>query len=151
MIDFEIIIPEESNVTPIKSTKTWYNVNDIKASEIKPFKKGYNPLNPYRLEDKVILHVRHHDRYELIEGITDTMVGSVSEILGNNMVNISYWDTRPSCVKNVPVYSIYLAPKQNTFKTKVRVFFYLMLRRVINPNKLPERIKNEIRQYWDNV
>jgi hypothetical protein len=151
MIDFEITIPEETNVTPIKSTKTWYNVNDIKASEIKPFKKGYNPLNPFRLEDKVILRLSHHNRYDLIENITEDMVGHVSEILGNNMVNISYWDTRPSCIKNVPLHSIYLAPKQNTFKTKIRVFFYSILRKIINPNNLPKHIKDEIRPHWNNL
>jgi hypothetical protein len=148
MIDFDIVIPEESNVTPIKSTKTWYNVNDIKASEIKPFKKGYHPLNPFKLEDKVILHVRHHDRYELIEGITDTMIGSVSEILGNNMVNISYWDTRPSVIKNVPVYSVKLADTR--LSVKIRVFFKLLLRKVMNPNKLPKHIEDEIKVYWNN-
>jgi hypothetical protein len=149
MIDFEITIPEETNVTPIKSTKTWYNVNDIKASEIKPFKKGYHPLNPFRLEDKVILHTCHHDRYGLIEGITSTMIGSVSEILGNNMVNISYWDTRPSTIKNVPVHSIKLADTR--LSVKIRVFFKLLLRKIFNPNKLPKHIEEELKPYWKNL
>lgn len=150
MIDFEITIPEEnSNVTPIKSTKTWYNVNDLKSSEIQPYKKGYNPLNPFRIEDKVILYVRHHDRFDLIEGITETMVGSISEVLGNNMVNISYWDTRPSVIKNVPVHSVVLATgKVNSFKTKIRYYFIKLLRKVKNPNKLPKQIQADIAQYW---
>lgn len=147
MIDFEITIPED--VPPAKSIKNWYNVNDVKSSEIQPYKKGYNPLNPFRTEDKVILYTRHHDRFELIEGITDNMVGSISEVLGNNMVNISYWDTRPSVIKNVPVYSINLATgKINSFKTKFRVFFIKLLRKVINPNKLPKHIQADIAQYW---
>lgn len=158
MIDFELIIPdEEVEAKPKKAVKTWYNVNDIPQSEIKPFKKGYHPLNPYRLEDKVILHINHHDRFELIDsdfiGIKDkvfneTLVASVSEILGNNMVNISYWDTKPSVIKNVPVYSIRLAPEQNSLKTKIRVFFINLLRKIKNPNKLPPKIEAEVKIYW---
>lgn len=146
MIEFDIIIPDE---TQTKSTKTWYNVNDLKSSEIQPYKKGYNPLNPFKVEDKVILYLNHHDRFDLIEGITETMVGSISETLGNNMVNISYWDTRPSVIKNVPVYSVKLAPgKVNSFKVKLRHFFIKLLRKVKNPNKLPKQIQADIAQYW---
>jgi hypothetical protein len=146
MIDFEITIPEEVDNTP---AKTWYNVNDLKKSEIQPYKKGYNPLNPFKIEDKVILRLQDHDRYSLIEGITPHMVGSISEVLGNNMVNIAYWDTQPSVIKNVPVTSVRLASnKRNKLTVAIRVLFKVILRKIFDPNKLPKHIKAELKQYW---
>jgi len=144
MIDFDIIISEET--TAVVPKKTWYNANDLKESDIKPYKKGYNPLNPFKVEDKVILYLNHHDRYELIEGITEDMVGHISEVLGNNMVNIAYWDTRPSVIKNVPVTSIKLADTR--LSVKIRVFFKMLLRKFKDPNKLPEHIQHDIQGYW---
>lgn len=147
MIEFEITIPEESESTA--KQLSWYNVNDLMKSEIQPYKQGYNPLNPFKVEDKVILSVQDHERYKLIEGITETMVGSISEVLGNNMVNIAYWDTQPSVIKNVPVTSVRLANKiHNKLSIRIRVFFKLLLRKVIDPNKLPKKIEADIAQYW---
>lgn len=147
MIDFEIVIPEESEDTAHKLS--WYNVNDLMKSEIQPYKQGYNPLNPFKIEDKVILHTQDHVRYSLIEGIKPNMIGNISEVLGNNMVNIAYWDTQPSVIKNVPVTSVTLANKNhNKLSTKIRVFFKLLLRKVFNPNKLPKKIQAEIKAYW---
>lgn len=144
MIELDIVIPEEKVK---KSKKTWFNVNDIKESEIKPYKKEYHPLNPFRMEDKVILKLGDHKRFDLIEGITPSMVGNISELLGNNMVNISYWDTKPSVIKNVPVTSVFLS-KNNHIKVKIRVFFIKLLRKFKDPNKLPKQIQADISEYW---
>lgn len=147
MIDFEITIPEESDDTAYKLS--WYNVNDLMKSEIQPYKQGYNPLNPFKVEDKVILRTQDHKRYSLIEGITPTMVGSVSEILGNNMVNIAYWDTQPSVIKNVPVTSVTLAKGNwNKLSVAIRVLFKVLLRKIFNPNKFPKNIESEIKHTW---
>lgn len=144
MIEMDIVIPEEK---PKKSKKTWHNVNDIKESEVKPYKKEYHPLNPFRMEDKVLLRIQDHKRFNLIEGITPNMVGSISEVLGNNMVNIAYWDTKPSVIKNVPVQSVFIA-KNNSLKVKLRVLFIKLLRKFKDPEKLPKKIQEEISDYW---
>lgn len=147
MIDIETVFEvEASNVS---EKKTWYNVNDLKKSEIKPYKVGYNPLNPFKVEDKVTLRLTDHSRYSLIDGINADMVGSVSEVLGNNMVNIAYWDTRPSVIKNVPIKSVVLS-KNNKLSVKLRFLFKTFLRKLFDPNKFPKSIEAEIKSNWGN-
>ena len=147
MIDIDLKIDFEEE--PVVETKvlTWHNVNDIMIADIERYKKGYNPLNPFKVEDKVILNKASHPRYNLIEGLSDNMVGSVSDILGNNMINIAYWDTQPSVIKNVSVHSVTLS-KTSTLLNKLRNLFIRLVRSVINPNKLPKRIQKELDLTW---
>lgn len=150
MIDIDLETIEPDNVKPKKKRekiKTWFNANDMKESEIERYKKGYNPLNPFKQEDKVILNIGDHPRYLLVEGLKPEMVGNISEVLGNNMVSIAYWDTRPSVIKCVPVTSVKLV-KENKFLSRLHNLFIRLMRKILDPNKLPKKIEQELEIYW---
>lgn len=146
MIDFDIVVDIDSKP---KKVKNEYNANDMKESEIERYKKDYNPLNPFTTESKVTLNVKDHERYSLVIGLTSEMEGSISELLGNNMVNIAYWDTRPSVIKNVPISSVTLT-KNNHWKNRIRHIFINLLRKIIDPKKFPKKIEQELNLRWED-
>ncbi len=144
MINFDITVDIEKKP---KKVKNKYNANDLKESEIERYKKGYNPLNPFKIEDKVTLNVSKHERYALVEGLTSIMEGSICEVLGNNTVNIAYWDTDPSVIKNVPVSHVEISKKANLLN-RLRNLFIRLIRKVKDPKKLPKKIEEELNLYW---
>jgi len=86
--------------------------------------------NPFKNEVMVTLKSANSKRYSYIVQLKDESVAKVSAVLGKNYVNISYWDTFPNVIKNVPVSDLVIYSKQS-FKVKLRYYFVKLIRKIL--------------------
>lgn len=96
-----------------------------KSQEVNTLPKdfNYNPaykfLNPFREGDVIVLEKEKSERYSKVSGLTTTLKGTISKILSEDLVNLSYWETDPPVIKTVPVNHVKLNDT-NSFIVKMR-------------------------------
>lgn len=106
--------------------------NDLSKEEvISPCYDYHNSLNPFKEGDIVVLDRSAKVRFSYIIG-KENELGRVSAAIGNVQINVAFWDSLPSTVKNVQIRDITLA-KTNKFKAKLR-YRLLSIVNKITPN-----------------
>lgn len=102
----DIEIPNKKKVLKTKLSYTEVNDSDYFDMIEIPIEKSKKKLNPFEVEDTVVLDISKNPRYELIQNLKKQSEGRISKILNSQFVNVAYWDTLPVVVKNVPIYHL---------------------------------------------
>ena len=116
-----------------KKKLTYADVNDSEIFNIEWTGNVRTGLNPFKSEDKVVLDIQAHKaRYDLIMNLKPDTVGAISQVINSHYVNVSYWDTLPIVIKNVPAIHLTLTKDSNIFR-RVISFFKKLIIKVIKP------------------
>src|SRR5690554_1261545 len=101
-------------------------VNDLGEFDYNP---AWKSINPFRERDVVTLDVSKHSRYSKAQGLTSELKGTISKVLSEDLVNVSYWETDPPIIKTVPVNHVTLH-SSNSILTKIRFKLLRVVRRI---------------------
>lgn len=110
----------------IEVTNRSQEVNDLSGFDYNP---AYKSLNLFREGDSVNLDITKHSRYSKAQGLTSELKGTISKVLSEDLVNVSYWETDPPVIKTVPVNHVILH-ESNPLMSKFRFTLLKVVRRV---------------------
>ncbi len=91
---------DSSPLQSIEMSNRSQEVNDLGSFDYNPSMKI---LNPYSEGDSILLKMNKNSRYGKVNGLSANLSGSISKVLSEDLVNISYWETDPPVIKTVPV------------------------------------------------
>lgn len=117
---------DSSPLQSIEMSNKSQEVNDLGSFDYNP---AMRVLNVFREGDIVTLDKSKHSRYNKVNGLSDKLEGSISKVLSEDLVNISYWETDPPVIKTVPVNHV-LFHYSNSFLNRVRYKFLSVVRKL---------------------